>query len=360
MSSKTKRYDTNPEKELILEGLEFFESSENPDIINPEEIKNLMDKLELKDKMPFIYDLISELCINKYNVPITKTDFITSIENKLNDTETKEGIHTIYNVFTDSNGDTLPMTNFCRTAREIGDMEKDEELKNLLKEAEMTGKELNFDEFHEIMTKEQSNSNKPKIDDRKYPKQKINTFARKKIWKKEENEQSEPSEGKNSQRNTYNNIQRYENINYANNTNEEYEPKNVYSYKRVKVEQTKKTSSPKNDEQKEEPITEKMVTVEEIITEKKVEAPNNNVRYKYKFRNRFRKEPREEQIKEKEKNEEKNEENNNNFNDNGEIKRYHRRYRGNYNNNNNNNEGQNDNNGNNNITFNRYRRNADN
>ena len=165
MSSKIKRYDANPEKQLILEGLEFFESSENPDIVDPEEIKNLMDKLELKDKMPFIYDLISELCINKSNAPLTKSDFIAFIENKLNDTETKEGIHTIYNVFADSNGDTLPMTNFCRTAREIGDMEKDEELKNLLKEAEMTGKELNFDEFHEIMTKEQSKSNKPKIED---------------------------------------------------------------------------------------------------------------------------------------------------------------------------------------------------
>ena len=358
MSSKIKRYDTNPEKQLILEGLEFFESSENPDIVDPEEIKNLMDKLELKDKMPFIYDLISELCINKSNAPLTKSDFIAFIENKLNDTETKEGIHTIYNVFADSNGDTLPMTNFCKTAREIGDMEKDEELKNLLKEAEMTGKELNFDEFHEIMTKEQSNLNKPKIDDKKYPKQKINKFARKKIWKKEEIEQSEPSEGKNSQRNTYNNNQPYENINYTNNTNEENEPKNVYSYKRVKVEQTKKTASPKNDEQKEEPMTEKMVTVEEIITEKKVEAPNNNVRYKYKFRNRFRKEPREEEIKDKEKNGENNEENNNN-NDNGEIKRYHRRYRGNYNNSNNN-EGQNDNNSNNIITYNRYRRKDDN
>ena len=143
-----------------------------------------MDKLELKDKMPFIYDLISELCINKSNAPLTKSDFIAFIENKLNDTETKEGIHTIYNVFADSNGDTLPMTNFCKTAKEIGDMEKDEELKNLLKEAEMTGKELNFDEFHEIMTKEQSKSNKPKIEDKKHPKQKINKFARKKYGKR--------------------------------------------------------------------------------------------------------------------------------------------------------------------------------
>ena len=155
MSSK--RYDTNPEKELILEGLEFFESSENPDLVNPNEIKNLMDKLELKDKMSFIYDLISELCLNKevlHNGGLSKNDFISFLEKKLSDSETKEGIHTIYNVFTDSKDDTLPMTNFCRTAREIGDFEKDEELKQLLKEAEMTGKEINFEEFNNIMKKE--------------------------------------------------------------------------------------------------------------------------------------------------------------------------------------------------------------
>ena len=352
MSTKIKRYDMNPEKELILEGLEFFESSENPDLINPEEIKNLMDKLDLKDKMSFIYDLISELCSNNNKGLITKTDFINFLENKLNDTQTKEGIHTIYNVFTDSKDDVLPLTNFCKVAREIGDVEKDEELKNLLKDAEMTGKEINFDEFNEIMNKNEKHIKQNK-EDKKSPKQKINKFARKKIWKREEKDESELSEEKSSQRNSHNN-QRYENINYINNnTNEETEPKNVYSYKRVKVEQTKKTLSPKNDEQKEEPITENMVTVEEIITEKKVEAPNNNMRSKYKFRNRFRNLKQGDENKDLENNEEEN-----NNNDNNEAKRYHRRYRPNYNNNNNI-EIKNDN-INNNITYNRYRRKADN
>ena len=350
MSTKIKRYDTNPEKELILEGLEFFESTENPDLINPEEIKNLMDKLDLKDKMSFIYDLISELSSNNNKGLITKTDFINFLENKLNDTQTKEGIHTIYNVFTDSKDDVLPLTNFCKVAREIGDVEKDEELKNLLKDAEMTGKEINFDEFNEIMNKNEKHIKQIK-EDKKSPKQKINKFARKKIWKREEKNESELSEEKSSQRNSHNN-QRYENINYINNnTNEETEPKNVYSYKRVKVEQTKKTLSPKNDEQKEEPITENMVTVEEIITEKKVEAPNNNMRSKYKFRNRFRNLKHGDENKDLENNEEEN-----NNNDNNEAKRYHRRYRPNYNNNI---EIKNDN-INNNITYNRYRRKADN
>ena len=338
-----KRYDTNPEKQLILEGLEFFESSENPDLINPNEIKILMDKLELKDKMSFIYDLISELCSNKEirrNGGLSKDDFISFLEKKFSDPESKEGIHTIYNVFTDSKDDSLPMTNFCRTAREIGDMEKDEELKELLKGAEMTGKELTFEEFNDIMKKDEED--KAKKEEKKYQKHNIgNRFAKKNVWKKEEKEESEPSEERYSHKS-------------KNRNNEEFEPKNSYSYRRVKVEQTKTVISPKVEEKNEEQPEEKKITVEEIIQEKKVEAPNNNVRYKYKFKNRFRKEPKEEDIKEKENPGENNEENNINNIENSESKRYHRRYRPN------NISSDQKNENNNTVTYSRYRRKVEN
>ena len=339
-----KRYDTNPEKQLILEGLEFFESSENPDLVNPNEIKTLMDKLELQDKMSFIYDLISELCSNKEirrNGGLSKDDFISFLEKKFSDPESKEGIHTIYNVFTDSKDDTLPMTNFCRTAREIGDMEKDEELKELLKGAEMTGKELTFEEFNDIMKKDEKD--KAKKEEKKYQKHNIgNRFAKKNVWKKEEKEESEPSEERYSHKS-------------KNRNNEEFEPKNSYSYRRVKVEQTKTVISPKVEEKNEEQPEEKKITVEEIIQEKKVEAPNNNVRYKYKFKNRFRKEPKEEDIKEKENPGENNEENNINNIENSESKRYHRRYRPN-----NISSDQKNENNNNTVTYSRYRRKVEN
>ena len=60
-----KRYNTKEDMKEILEGLAFFESSENSNLVNPKEIKDLMDQLDLKDKMPFIYDLISNLYTNR-------------------------------------------------------------------------------------------------------------------------------------------------------------------------------------------------------------------------------------------------------------------------------------------------------
>jgi hypothetical protein len=40
-----KRYNTDADKEEIMQGLEFFVSSENPDLVNPKEMKDLMENL---------------------------------------------------------------------------------------------------------------------------------------------------------------------------------------------------------------------------------------------------------------------------------------------------------------------------
>ena len=374
MSSK--RYDTNPEKEEILEGLEYFTSEENPDLVNPKEIKELMDKLELKDKMSLIYNLISELCSDRKiirNGGISKSDFISFIESKMSDTQSKPGIHTIYTVFSNSNEEPIPMTNFCKTARDIGDTEKDEELKELMKSADMYGKEMDFDEFYEMMTEDDKKKSSNPKKEKKYQKHNI---TKKYLWKKEEKD-SEPQENKQNEK-VY--------INNSSVTKEEDLPKNTYSHTRrfknekksPEVEQISIKIEEKHEEKIEDttpPAEEKKITLQEIITEKKVEVPkdNNNtdnnmtnVRYRYKFRNRFRRESNQENninnnIEKKEENND-NKDNNNvveennteNNIENSESKRYHRRYRPNTNINN---EGQTENN---NKMYSRYRRKAEN
>ena len=249
-----RRYDTEQEKKEILKSLDFFISSDNPDLVDVKEIKDLMDKLELKDKMPFIYNIIDSLCSNRdirRKGGLTKDEFIQYLDEKMSDAESREGISTLYDVFTDPNSDTLPMTNFCRTTREIGDNEKDQELKELLENADMTGKELTFDEFYEIMKSDEGN--------------------------KRQNLRGKKNQDQN---------------------NADYEPKNRYSYQRVKVEQTKnpKYEKPVYTQVKETHITkevepedekvEKKIVLEEIITttEKAIEEPVNEARDKYKSR----------------------------------------------------------------------------
>ena len=389
----SKRYNTNLDKKEILNALEFFESSEDPNFINPFEIKDLMDKLELQEKMGFIYNLINELCSNREirrKGGLTKDEFMKFLEDKVNDIDTKDGIHNLYDVFTNSKDETLPMTTFCRTAREIGDNEKDQELKELLENADMTGKELNFDEFYEIMKNDGDKNSK------KYQPKTTNTYSgkysRKNYGRKEEEE--EPKEEKDIGRYTYKNRKPNEN----NNSNLENESRNPYSYKRVKPEQTKnsryekpspveeenvpkqpdyesrrakygkgkegnfvriirKTEVNEDPNDGEERIEKKIVVAEIITTEKEIEEQPNEARYKYK---NYRDNKNEDEgtskhysykvnrniyTKEK-KSDEKNE---NNSNDGSDSKRYHRRYRAS----NRANEPKNENN---NVTYSRYRR----
>lgn len=350
-----KRYDTTEEKNEILKSLEFFVSSDNPDLVNPKEIKDLMDKLELKEKMPFIYNIIDSLCSNREirrRGGLTKDEFVQYIEDKMNDPESREGISTIYEVFTDPNSDTVPMTNFCRTCRELGDNEKDQELKELLENADMTGKELTFDEFYQIMKNEEEGNKRQNL--RSKPNY-GNKYSRKKNEKPEKEEKEEPQEK---------------------NTNLENEPKN-YSYQRVKVEQTKNPKNEKpvyvevkethitKEKEPEEEKVEKKIVVEEIITttEKAIEEPVNSARDKYKSRfNRIKKEEEgntnknsyqinrkiyTKDVKNDEKNNEK--ENNEENHERSDSKRYHRRYRDS---NNKSNEQKTETT----VTFNRYRR----
>ena len=322
-----KRYDTEEEKKEILKGLEFFVSSEDSDLINPKEIKDLMDKLELKDKMPFVYNLIDSLSSSREirrKGGLTKDEFITYVENKMNDQESKEGIRTIYSMFTDQNDDYLPMTNFGRTARDIGDNEKDQELKELLDKADMTGKELDFNEFYEIMKNDnETNENRKNLRKEKPKKYETgsNGFGRK-YGKKEEQEPIE------------------ENTKVV---KIEKEKNNPTPYTYVKVEET-------NVEHEKGP--EETTVVTKIITtttEEKVKEDNTNSKIRNRYKNRFNRDKNENEDKEKEKpynyginrwgnmrNAEKEQtkppepEEHHEEKDEGDSKRYHRRYRASY------------------------------
>ena len=58
------------------------------DLINPKEIKDLMDKLELKEKIGLIYEFIDSLWSNRdirRKGGLTKDEFIELLKDKLSD-----------------------------------------------------------------------------------------------------------------------------------------------------------------------------------------------------------------------------------------------------------------------------------
>ena len=161
------KYNQEEDLKEIKEGFEMFDV-ENKGKIDPLELKETMEEMNLKEKNPFIYDIISSFCSDK-NIRskggLSSEDFISYLQNEMSDAKGKKGIKTIFNVFSDLDN-KIPMTTFYQTAREVGDEEGGAEIRDLVEKSKTGGKEIDFDEFYDIMSnqvpKEKNNSKKEK------------------------------------------------------------------------------------------------------------------------------------------------------------------------------------------------------
>ena len=188
--SRTK-YNQEEDLEEIKEGFEMFDV-ENNGQIDPLELKETMEEMNLKEKNPFIYDIISSFCSDKKiksKGSLSSEDFISYLQNEMSDAKNKKGIRTIFNVFSDLDN-KIPMTTFYQTAKEVGDEEGGAEIRDLVEKSKTGGKEIDFDEFYDIMRKETPNEkyNSKKENDVEYE----YSYKNKKNSKYNENNKEEP------------------------------------------------------------------------------------------------------------------------------------------------------------------------
>ena len=146
---------SNDEVDEIRQAFDLFDTN-GTGKIDPKELKAAMQSLGFDSKNPTIYTLIADLDTPEAakNGGVNFDDFVGSINNKLGDKESKEGIHRIFELFIDDpNADTITLSSLKKIAQELGENMSAEELKDMLERASSNGTELTFDEFYEIMTK---------------------------------------------------------------------------------------------------------------------------------------------------------------------------------------------------------------
>ncbi len=146
---------SNDEVDEIRQAFDLFDTN-GTGKIDPKELKAAMQSLGFDTKNPTIYTLIADLDTPEAakNGGVNFDDFVGSINNKLGDKESKEGIHRIFELFIDDpNADTITLSSLKKIAQELGENMSAEELKDMLERASANGIELTFDEFYEIMTK---------------------------------------------------------------------------------------------------------------------------------------------------------------------------------------------------------------
>ena len=148
----------NQDSELkeIIEGFNLF-GSETEGLINPKEVKEIMEIMNMKEKNPFLYNIIQSLCAKEEiekKGGINAKDFISLLDEELDDISSTKGLEKIFSIFSDNNTKKISLPIFSQIMnQEMGlDLGSDEEkIKKLISRQEISGKEIDFDEFKDII-----------------------------------------------------------------------------------------------------------------------------------------------------------------------------------------------------------------
>ena len=152
-------------KEEIKKGFKSYSQDDN-EIIETKQLNNINKIMNLNQKNPFLYNSIKNL-VNKKSEEndeyITSKEYINNIDEQLNDINTKEGIEHIFNVFCDEKKEGFSWTKLVLTAKELGDDENAKKLLKLIEQAKLLNKEINFEEFNDIINEDNDNEIKNNI-----------------------------------------------------------------------------------------------------------------------------------------------------------------------------------------------------
>ena len=176
----------------IKHGFESFEPGNN-DCIESEKLNEIINTMNPKKQNSFIYNSIKSLTTQKYEEnddKISLDEYISFIDDQLNDTQSREGLKKIFSLFCEPNQNNFSWTMFPLIAKELGDNEMGNKLLKLLEQSKLYTKNLNFKEFCEIMRDDYVYNKKIQKGDKKdYENVESYKQKKKKNKKKEEEEE---------------------------------------------------------------------------------------------------------------------------------------------------------------------------
>jgi hypothetical protein len=197
-------------KTEIKNSFDSFEPDNNGEI-NIQNINKYTQKFKIKNKYPFVHHSIISLTKNKsqnneHN--ISSKDYISYIDNELSDTQSKEGLQSIFSALSGGeNKEKIDWMQLPKIANELGDKKNEKKLLKLIFQAKLHTKDFDFNEFCQMMNDDEGNleMNSEDYEDKKSYKEK-----KKKKENKEEKEEKEEirniSNGKNEEINMENNV----------------------------------------------------------------------------------------------------------------------------------------------------------
>ena len=149
--------ETNEYKDEIKNSFKLYNDNKK-DIIQTKQFNDFINIIDTKNKKnKFMNDSIKTLIASKQEEKdenISSDEYISYIENKLNNGKTNNELKNIFNVFCDSQTEKISWNSFPLIAKELGNNELSNNLFNLIKQSKLYLKDINYEEFLDIMNAE--------------------------------------------------------------------------------------------------------------------------------------------------------------------------------------------------------------
>ena len=153
MSKKTNKDKSSLYKNEIQNAFNSYEPDNNG-FININQLNDYTKINNIKKKHPFIYDSIKSITSQKNeekNDMISSEEYLDLFDEQLNDINSKEGLKNIFNVLADGDDKKLSWNKLPIIAKELGDNNMANNLLNLIEQGKLFNKDINFDEFCDII-----------------------------------------------------------------------------------------------------------------------------------------------------------------------------------------------------------------
>ena len=143
---------TEEQKADIKEAFSLFDT-QTTGFIDSKDLKVAMRALGFEPRKEEIKKMVAE--VDKDNTgKLTLENFMILMANKMSEKDTKEEIMKAFKLFDDDDTGNITFSNLKRVAKELGENLTDEELQEMIDEADRAGNgEVNQDDFLRIMKK---------------------------------------------------------------------------------------------------------------------------------------------------------------------------------------------------------------
>ena len=150
---KNTKLELNIEQVKLLKRV-FTLYTDRSGILDLKDILEAMREAEFDAKFPIVYGLIAQINASEFKNGIKFEQLLDEINKKLEDRESEESIERSFAYFVqNSDRQKINEKDIKRLADEIGEELSEDQAKRIISRIAKNGKDVDFDEFFNIMTK---------------------------------------------------------------------------------------------------------------------------------------------------------------------------------------------------------------